>query len=87
MFAAMALGGVVLGAVGYLFDLAVGPLIGMDGWWTVFFTGGLILGPMLQGVREFAMPLPAEREMVAAEARAREAVAEPASAEPSPPPD
>ena len=79
MFAAMVGGGVALGAAGYLFDLVVGPLIGMDGWWTVFFTGGLIVGAVLQGVREFAVPLPAEREAVAAEVRAREAAASPAS--------
>ena len=73
MFAAMVVGAVVLGAVGYLFDLVVGPLIGMSGWWTVFFSGGLIVGATLQGVREFAVPLPAERAAVAAELRAREA--------------
>ena len=79
-FAAMLLGGGVLGAVGYLFDLVVGPLIGMGGWWTVFFTGGLIVGVMRQGVREFAVPLPAERKAVAAELRAREARSVPGSA-------
>ena len=73
VFAAMLLGAAILGVVGYLFDLVVGPLIGMHGWWTVFCTGGLILGAMLQGVREFAVPLPAEREAVAAELRARDA--------------
>ncbi len=71
VFAAMLLGAVVLGAVGYLFDVVVGPLIGMHGWCTVFCTGGLILGAMLQGVREYAIPLPAEREVVAEELRAR----------------
>ena len=73
VFAAMLAGGVALGALGYLFDLAIGPLIAMDGWWTVFLTGGLIVGAVVQGVREFAVPLPAEREAVAAEARGREA--------------
>ena len=73
VFAAMLVGAVALGAVGYLFDLVVGPLIGMHGWWTVFCSGGLIAGAVLQGVREFAVPLPAEREAVAAELRAREA--------------
>ncbi len=71
MFAATVAGAVVLGAVGYLFDLVVGPLIDMHGWWTVFFSGGLILGAILQGVREYAIPLPAEREVVAEELRAR----------------
>ena len=80
VFAAMVGGGVVLGAIGYLFDLVVGPMIDMGGWWTVFFSGGLIAGAMLQTVREFVLPLPAERELVAAEARARDADAESASA-------
>ena len=81
VFAALLLGGAILGALGYLFDLVVGPLIGMSGWWTVFFTGGLIVGAMLQGVREFAVPLPAERGAVATEVRARDAAAE---SQPSP---
>ncbi|MDP8923643.1 MAG: hypothetical protein M3O34_12280 [Chloroflexota bacterium] len=71
VFVAMVLGGVVLGAAGYLFDLVVGRLIGMGGWWTVFFHGGLIVGAAAQGLREFATPRPAEREALAAEARAR----------------
>ena len=79
VFAALLIGGVVLGAVGYLFDLAIGPLIGMSGWWTVFFSGGLIAGATAQCVREFATPMPAERAAVAAEARALEAAAPPAT--------
>jgi hypothetical protein len=73
VFAAMVGGALLLGAVSYLFDLAIGPAIGMTGWWTVFAHGGLILGAMLQAVREFATPQPAERRAVAAELRAREA--------------
>ena len=73
MLAAMVGGGLIFGAVGYAFDLVVGPLIGMNGWWTVFFNGGLIVGAMLQGVREFAIPLPAERAALAAEGRAHAA--------------
>lgn len=73
VLAAMVLGGVVLGAVGYLFDLLAGPLIGMSGWWTVFGSGGIILGGMLQAVREFAVPSPEEQEELREEAAAREA--------------
>jgi hypothetical protein len=76
VIAAMIVAGAALGAVGYLFDLVVGPAINMRGWWVVFFTGGIILGGMLQAVREFAVPGPAEQRALAAEARAR------ASAEP-----
>jgi hypothetical protein len=72
VIAAMLVGAVVLGAVGYLFDLVVGPLISMSGWWTVFSAGGLILGGMIQVTREFAVPQPAEQQAVAAEVRARE---------------
>ena len=50
----------------------------MDG----FCTGGLILGGMLQATREFAVPQPAERRALAAEARAR-AQAEAADAPPA----
>jgi hypothetical protein len=70
---AMVAGGAVLGALGYLFDLAVGPAIAMSGWWTVFGTGGICLAGMLQAAREFTVPQPAERRAVAAEMRARAA--------------
>jgi hypothetical protein len=45
----------------------------MSGWWTVFGSGGIILGGMLQAAREFAVPQPAERRALAAERRARRA--------------
>jgi hypothetical protein len=73
VFAAMAIGGAVFAGLGYLFDLVVGPAIGMSGWWTVFGSGGIILGGMLQAAREFAVPQPAERRALAAERRARRA--------------
>jgi hypothetical protein len=69
---AMLVGAIVLGGIGYGFDRAVGPAINMDGWWTVFASGGLILGGMLQAAREWAVPQPAERREVAARLRARE---------------
>jgi hypothetical protein len=69
---AMVVGAVALAGIGYLFDLIVGPAIGMSGWWTVFCTGGFILGGMIQAAREFTVPQPAERQAVAAEARAGE---------------
>ena len=69
---AMLVGCAALSGIGYLFDLIVGPAIGMSGWWTVFGTGGFILGGMIQATREFAVPQPAERAAVAAEARARD---------------
>lgn len=72
VFGAMLAGGVLLGLLGYIFDLVIGPAISMSGWWTVFATGGFILGAMIQAVREFAVPPPAEREAVAARLRARE---------------
>jgi hypothetical protein len=75
VIAAMIVGGAALAGIGYLFDLVVGPTINMSGWWTVFCTGGIILGGMIQAAREFAVPRPAERRAVAAEARAREAAA------------
>ena len=68
---AMLVAGAALAGVGYLFDLIVGPAIGMSGWWTVFGAGGIILGGMIQATREFAVPQPAERRALA-EARARE---------------
>ena len=73
VLAAMVVCGAALAGVGYLFDLIVGPAINMSGWWTVFCTGGIILGGMIQAAREFAVPQPAERRAVAAEARARAA--------------
>jgi len=76
VFAAMIAGAVVLGAIGFVFDLVVSPAINMGGWWTVFASGGLILGAMIQVAREFAVPQPAERRALAAEARARETPAE-----------
>jgi hypothetical protein len=69
---AMLVGAIVLGGVGYAFDLVVGPAIRMSGWWTVFATGGLILGGMLQAAREFTVPQPAERREVAARLRAQQ---------------
>ncbi len=81
VFGAMVAGGALLGAVGYLFDLAIGPSIDMGGWWTVFFHGGVIAGAMAQAVREFATPSPSERDMLAREARDRAGAA--ASAEPA----
>jgi hypothetical protein len=77
---AMVVAGAALAGIGYLFDLIVGPAIGMSGWWTVFCAGGFILGGMIQATREFAVPQPAEREMLAAEARAREQAQPPESA-------
>ena len=71
VIAAMIAAAVVLAGFGYLFDLIVGPSIAMSGWWTVFATGGFILGGMIQATREFAVPQPAERRAVAAELRAR----------------
>lgn len=71
VIAAMIVGGAALSGIGYLFDLIVGPAIGMSGWWTVFGTGGFILGGMIQATREFAVPQPEERRALAAEARAR----------------
>ncbi|MCC7368271.1 MAG: hypothetical protein IT306_07610 [Chloroflexi bacterium] len=70
---AMLVGGLVLGVVGYGFDRAIGPMIAMNGWWTVFASGGFILGGMLQAAREFGDPQPAERRVMAARTRAREA--------------
>jgi hypothetical protein len=72
VFGAMVAGGVALGLVGYIFDLVVGPAVAMSGWWTVFGSGGLILGTMIQAAREFAAPAPAERAAVAARLRATE---------------
>ena len=69
---AMIVAGAALSGIGYLFDLIVGPAIGMSGWWTVFGTGGFILGGMIQATREFAVPQPAERRAVAAMLAARE---------------
>jgi len=80
---AMIVMGAALSGIGYLFDLIIGPAIGMSGWWTVFGTGGFILGGMIQATREFAVPQPAERRAVAAEARARE-LAEAQSVAPAP---
>jgi hypothetical protein len=73
VLAAMFVCSAALAGVGYLFDLIVGPAIAMSGWWTVFCTGGFILGGMIQASREFAVPQPAERRALAAEARARAA--------------
>ena len=69
---AMVVAGAALAGIGYLFDLIVGPAIGMSGWWTVFCMGGIILGGMIQAAREFAVPQPAERRAVAAELQARD---------------
>jgi hypothetical protein len=57
VYLAMIVATLVFGAVGYLFDLFIGPLIGQHGWWTVFALGGTILGAAAQATREFATPL------------------------------
>ena len=72
VIAAMVVASAALAGIGYLFDLIIGPVIGMSGWWTVFCTGGFILGGMIQATREFAVPQPAERRALAAEIQARE---------------
>ena len=76
VFGVMLAAGIVLGIVGYLFDLIVGPTISMRGWWTVFASGGIIIGAMVQCAREFAVPQPAERRALEAEARLREPAAD-----------
>jgi hypothetical protein len=76
VFGVMLAAGIVLGIVGYLFDLIVGPSISMRGWWTVFASGGIIIGAMVQAAREFAVPQPAERRALEAEARLREPAAD-----------
>lgn len=73
VLAAMVVGGAALAGLGYVFDLIIGPAISMSGWWTVFGSGGFILGGMIQAAREFAVPQPAERRALAAERRARAA--------------
>jgi hypothetical protein len=78
---AMVVGAVVLGVAGYLFDRAIGPMIAMNGWWTVTGSLGFILGGMFQAAREWAVPQPAERRAVAARIREREAAAAQAEAE------
>src|SRR4029078_290540 len=75
VLAAMVIGGAAFAGLGYLFDLLVAPAIVMSGWWTVFGSGGFILGGMIQATREFAVPQPAERRAVAAERPAREQAA------------
>jgi hypothetical protein len=83
---AMIVAGAALSGIGYLFDLIVGPSIGMSGWWTVFGSGGFILGGMIQATREFAVPRPAERRALAAAAAAGEqAEAERAAQDAAPP--
>ena len=72
VIAAMVIASAALAGIGYLFDLIVGPTIGMSGWWTVFCTGGFILGGMIQATREFAVPQPAERRAIATAIQARE---------------
>jgi hypothetical protein len=56
VFLAMLVVAAVAGAVGYIFDVLVGPLIGQSGWWTVTAAGGAIAGATAQAVREFAVP-------------------------------
>jgi hypothetical protein len=56
VFLAMLIVAVLAGALGYVFDLVVGPLIGQSGWWTVTAAGGAIAGATAQAVREFAVP-------------------------------
>jgi hypothetical protein len=77
VFGVMLAAGILLGLVGYLFDLAVGPTIGMGGWWTVFGSGGIILGAMIQVAREYAVPQPAERRALKAGLQEREQAASP----------
>lgn len=58
VFGALLVGAVGGGVLGYvLVDVLIGPLINQGGWWTVFASGGAIVGTTLQGVREFARPL------------------------------
>ncbi len=57
VLAAMVLGTLLFGALGYLFDLVIGPLIGQHGWWTVTGLGGTIAGATAQAVREFSTPI------------------------------
>ena len=83
---AMFVAGAALSGIGYLFDLIVGPAIGMSGWWTVFGSGGFILGGMIQATREFAVPQPAERRAVAAMLAAREQAEAAAAAQNAAPP-
>jgi len=83
---AMVVAGAALAGIGYLFDLIVGPAIGMSGWWTVFGTGGFILGGMIQATREFAVPQPAERRALAAAAAREQAEARSAAPAPDAPP-
>lgn len=84
VLAVMVIGGAAFSGLGFLFDLLVGPAIDMSGWWTVFGTGGFILGGMVQASREFAVPRPAERRALAAEARARAAEAQVSEEAPAP---
>ena len=56
VFGAMLGATILFGAVGYLFDLVIGPLIGQHGWWTVTGLGGTIVGATAQAVREFGTP-------------------------------
>jgi hypothetical protein len=56
VYGAMLAAAVVGGALGYVVDLVIGPLVEQSGWWVVFGLGGGIAGATLQGVREFATP-------------------------------
>ncbi len=57
MLAAMLVGTLLFGAIGYAFDLVIGPHIGQHGWWTVTGLGGTIAGATAQAVREFSTPM------------------------------
>lgn len=57
VYGAMVIATVVGAILGYAIDLVIGPLVGQSGWWTVFAFGGTIAGAMVQGVREYAVPL------------------------------
>jgi hypothetical protein len=56
VYAALLIGAVVGGLLGYVVDLVIEPLIGQSGWWTVTGCGGAIAGLTAQAVREFATP-------------------------------
>ena len=57
VYGALMVGAVIGGALGYVVDLVIGPLVQQSGWWVVFGLGGAIAGTTLQAVREFARPL------------------------------
>ncbi|HYU21083.1 MAG TPA: hypothetical protein VEQ11_20530 [Chloroflexota bacterium] len=56
VYAAMLVGALLGGALGYLLDLVIGPLVSQSGWWLVVGFGGGIAAAAAQCVREFATP-------------------------------